>query len=161
MVDFSIVFLCVMFSIGFTQLNVVKRNFVTIKNRIILPTSTTVIQQITPSPAVCSSLCSMQETCWCASYDRKTKQCNLDESCSSESELSADALMLRKSIDQLSCRNGWFRNENKCYYFSDDQKTWKDAKIACEDDGGMLVEVESKGANDYLKMKASYPDVLN
>ncbi|CAC5388436.1 unnamed protein product [Mytilus coruscus] len=111
--------------------------------------------QITPLPAACASLCSIQETCCCASYDRKTKQCNLDESCWPDSEPSTDAMMLMKFADSLSCQNGWLRNENKCYFFSNDKKTWADAKIACEDDGGMLVEVDSKYENDYLKMKAS------
>lgn len=95
-VDISVMFFCVIFSIGFAQLNVVKRKFITAKDRRIIPTSTTVIQQMTPSTAVCASLCSIKEMCCSASYDTKTIQCNLDESGCPESEISADALMLTK-----------------------------------------------------------------
>ncbi|VDI46084.1 Hypothetical predicted protein [Mytilus galloprovincialis] len=155
MVHFSVEFLCVIFSIGFAQLNVGKRKFITTKDRRIIPTSTTVIQQMTRSPAVCASFCSINETCCFASYDTKTMQCNLDTSCFPESEMSADALLLKKSKVSLSCPNGWLKNENKCYYFNGELKTWKDAKIACKEDGGMLVEVDSQSENNFLKGSAS------
>ncbi|CAC5406988.1 unnamed protein product [Mytilus coruscus] len=142
---------------GVAQLSVVKHDFFTTKDRIILPSSTTIIQQKERSLAACSSLCSIHKACCVASYDRKTKQCNLDKSCCPESEQSADALMLKNRPDSRLCPYGWLRNQNKCYYFSEELKTWVEAKTACEDDGGMLVEVDSKCENDYLKMKASEP----
>ncbi|VDI64630.1 Hypothetical predicted protein [Mytilus galloprovincialis] len=64
-------------------------------------------------------------------------------------------MILGMRSDSRSCPNGWFRNGTKCYFFSEELKTWMDAKLACEDDGGILVEVESKCENDFLKMSAS------
>ncbi|CAC5392762.1 unnamed protein product [Mytilus coruscus] len=92
-----------MFSLGVAQLNVVKRDFVTTKDRRILPTSTTIIKQRAPSSAACASLCSIHRACCSASFDRKSKQCNLDESCCPKSESSEDALMLKISTDVTQC----------------------------------------------------------
>ncbi|CAG2187881.1 unnamed protein product [Mytilus edulis] len=155
-VNVSIVCLCVMFAIGVAQLNVVKRDYFTTKDRRILPNITTIIQQKSRSLSACASFCSIHKACCVASYDRKTKQCILDKSCCPESEQSVDALMLKIRSDSLACPNGWLKNENKCYFFSDERKTWTDAKIACVDDGGILVEVDSNCENDYLKMTARY-----
>lgn len=96
-VDFSIVFVYVMFSIGIVQMNVVKHNFDITKNRRILPSSTSVIKQITLSPIECAFLCSLEETCCYASYDRITNHCYLDGSCCPQNESSVDALMLKKN----------------------------------------------------------------
>ncbi|CAC5424876.1 CLEC17A [Mytilus coruscus] len=153
-VDFSIVFLCIIFSIGIAQLNVVKHNFIIKKERRILPNSTSVITQITQSPTACASLCSIQETCCYASYDRKTKDCYLDESCCPQSEPSVDALMLKKITVSFSCQNKWLKYENKCFYFSEVEKTWDEARLTCECYGSMQVEVGSSGENDFLKKTA-------
>ncbi|CAG2217847.1 unnamed protein product [Mytilus edulis] len=154
-VDVSIVCLCVMFARGVAKLNVVKRDYFTTKYGRILPSSTTLIQQKAPSLSVCVSLCSIHKACCFASYDRKTQQCNLEKSCCPESEQSADAQMLKIRTDSLACPNGWLKNGNKCYYFSDELNTWTDAKIACEAEEGMLVEVDSKCENEFVKMSAS------
>ncbi|XP_071150519.1 C-type lectin mannose-binding isoform-like [Mytilus edulis] len=144
-----------MFAIGVAQLNVVRRDYFTTKDRRILPNITTIIQQKSRSLSACASFCSIHKACCVASYDRKTKQCILDKSCCPESEQSVDALMLKIRSDSLACPNGWLKNENKCYYFSDALHTWTDAKIACEAEEGMLVEVDSKCENEYVKMSAS------
>ncbi|XP_063417275.1 galactose-specific lectin nattectin-like [Mytilus trossulus] len=65
--------------------------------------------------------------------------------------------MLKIQSDSLACPNGWLKNENKCYFYSDELKPWTDAKISCEADEGMLVEVDSKCENDFIKMSASMP----
>ncbi|CAG2245548.1 unnamed protein product [Mytilus edulis] len=144
-----------MFAIGVAQLNVVRRDYFTTKDRRILPNITTIIQQKSRSLSACASFCSIHKACCVASYDRKTKQCILDKSCCPESEQSVDALMLKIRSDSLACPNGWLKNENKCYYFSDELNTWTDAKIACEAEEGMLVEVDSKCENEFVKMSAS------
>ncbi|CAC5391770.1 unnamed protein product [Mytilus coruscus] len=118
-----------------------------IKNDIFKKTST--------SSIACSTLCCMLGSCCYASYDKKTRQCILEESCCPQSELSADALMMKKSTDSLQCQNGWLKNENKCYYFSDDKTNWNDAKSICESYEGMLVEVISSCELDFLKTKAT------
>ncbi|XP_071148863.1 perlucin-like [Mytilus edulis] len=154
-VNVPIVCLCVMFAKGFAQLNVVKRDYFTTKDRRILPSSTTIIQQKSRSLSACASFCSIHKACCVASYDRKTKQCILDKSCCPESEQSVDALMLKIRSDSLACPNGWLKNGNKCYYFSDELNTWTDAKSACEAEEGMLVEVDSKCENEFVKKSAN------
>ncbi|XP_063417249.1 perlucin-like [Mytilus trossulus] len=154
-VDVSIVCLCTIFAMGVAQLNVVKRDYFTTKERKILPSSTTIIQQKSRSLSACGSFCSIHKACCVASYDQKTKQCILDKSCCPESEQSVDALMLKIRSDSLACPNGWLKNGTTCYYFSDELNTWTDAKIACEAEEGMLVEVDSKCENEFVKMSAS------
>lgn len=90
-----------MFSIAFAKLNVVKRDYVTTKDRRILLSSPTFIKQIIPSPAACASLCSIKKVCCYASYDRNTNQCDIYESCCQESEPSADVLILQKSTGRI------------------------------------------------------------
>ncbi|XP_052079665.1 natural killer cells antigen CD94-like [Mytilus californianus] len=157
-VDFSIVLLCVIFSIGIAQLNVVKHYFVIKIERRIRPNSTSVMTQITQSPTACASLCSIQETCCYASYDRKTKHCYLDESCCPQSEPSVDALMLKKITVSFSCQNRWLKCENKWYYFSDVEKTWDEARLMCKGYESMLAEVGSSDENDFLKNIATVCD---
>ncbi|XP_063417277.1 perlucin-like [Mytilus trossulus] len=157
-VDVSIVCLYVMFAMGVAQINVVKRDYFTTKDRKILPSSTTIIQHKSQSLSECACFCSIHKACCVASYDQKTKQCILDKSCCPESEQSVDVLMLKIQSDSLACPNGWLKNGNKCYFYSDELKTWTDAKISCEADEGMLVEVDSKCENDFIKMSASMPN---
>ncbi|CAC5363128.1 unnamed protein product [Mytilus coruscus] len=158
LVHCSIVLFYVMFAFSFAlvQLNVKRREFATIKGgRILHNSTTTILTQIVQSSVVCSSLCSIQGTCCYASYDRKTKQCILDESCCPQSEPSPDALILKKLEDSLSCQKEWFNYESKCYYFGGVITTWNDAKLTCESYGSMMVEVKSNCENDFLKTKAA------
>ncbi|CAG2254486.1 CLEC17A [Mytilus edulis] len=135
-------------------MNVVKHNFDITKNRRILPSSTSVIKQITLSPIECALLCSLEETCCYASYDRITNHCYLDGSCCPQNESSVDALMLKKNTVSLSCPTRWLKYENKCFYFSGGRKTWNEARLTCKNDGSRLVEVGSSCENDFLKMTA-------
>ncbi|CAC5412298.1 CLEC17A [Mytilus coruscus] len=135
-------------------MNVLKHIFVTTKDRRILPSSTSVLKQITLSPAACASLCSIQETCCSASYDMKTKHCYLDESCCPKNESSIDAIMLKKTTDSFP--NQWLQYGNKCLYFSKEEKTWDEARLTCKYNyGSRLVEVGSSSENDFLKNAAT------
>ncbi|CAG2199728.1 unnamed protein product [Mytilus edulis] len=115
-------------------------DFISTKDRNILPSSTTIRKVIVPSSIACGSVCSAERTCCYASFDRKTKQCSLDQSCPQIS---------------LSCQIGWIQYETKCYFFSDSERTWNDAKIICENKDGMLAEVKSSCEKDFLKTTAT------
>ncbi|XP_071150269.1 perlucin-like protein [Mytilus edulis] len=106
----------------------------------------------------CSIMCCNLESCCYASYDNKTRQCILDESCCPQSELTGDALMMKKSTGSLQCQNGWLKNETNCYFFSNDAMNWNDAKSVCESYGSMLVEVLSSCELDFLKATATVYD---
>ncbi|CAC5373781.1 unnamed protein product [Mytilus coruscus] len=142
-------------SFSFAQKNVKKRDFVTTQGRRILPSSTTIMTKIIPSYVACAALCSKQGTCCCASYDRSTKHCNLDESCCPQIEPLQGAIVLKNSIVSLSCQSGWHKYENNCYYFSEEKRNWSDAGVTCKQYGSMLAEVKSSCENDYLKSKAA------
>ncbi|CAG2187883.1 unnamed protein product [Mytilus edulis] len=146
-------YICVQcsFSLGAAQVNVIKRYFVATNEKRIIPSYTTIIKQRVLSPTACASLCSIHQECCSASFEGKSDQCSLDASCCPESEPSEDALMLKDSTESSPCPDGWVRYSNSCYFFSDEIKTWNDAKIACEEYGGMLAEVTSSSENDFLK----------
>ncbi|VDI80948.1 Hypothetical predicted protein [Mytilus galloprovincialis] len=63
--------------------------------------------------------------------------------------------MYSKFSGPLQCQNGWFKNENNCYFFSNDKRNWNDAKSICGSYGSMLAEVISSGELDFLKTKAT------
>ncbi|VDH94800.1 low affinity immunoglobulin epsilon Fc receptor [Mytilus galloprovincialis] len=137
------------------KLRIERCDFINNKDRNILPSSTTIRKVIVPSSIACGSVCSAERTCCYASFDRKTKQCNLDQSCCPQSEFLKDALMMKKSTVSLSCQNGWIQYETKCYFFSDSERSWNDAKIICENKDGMLAEVKSSCEKDFLKTTAT------
>lgn len=105
-----------MLSIGIVQMNVVKHNFDITKNRRILLSSTSVIKQITLSPIECALLCSLEETCCYASYDRITNHCFLDGSCCPQNESSVDALMLKKNTGNFFFSSWFGNNYHPCCY---------------------------------------------
>ncbi|XP_063442527.1 perlucin-like protein [Mytilus trossulus] len=58
----------------------------------------------------------------------------------------------------FACPNRWLKYENKCYYFSDEEKTWDQARLTCEYNRSKLVEVGSSCENDFVKMTAAVYD---
>ncbi|VDH97394.1 Hypothetical predicted protein [Mytilus galloprovincialis] len=112
-------------------------NFINTEDRKVILSSLTLKIETAPSSIACSTLCCMLESCFYASYNKNVQE----ESCCPQNEFSGDALMMKKSTGSISCPNGWFKNDNKCYYFSDDTTNWNDAKSTCEAYGAMLIEV--------------------
>ncbi|VDH97392.1 Hypothetical predicted protein [Mytilus galloprovincialis] len=82
----------------FAKLNTKKQGFINTKDSKIIPSSSTLKTEIAPSSIACSTLCCVLGSCCYASYDKKTRQCILEGSCCPQSELSGDALMMKKSI---------------------------------------------------------------
>ncbi|XP_063411591.1 natural killer cells antigen CD94-like [Mytilus trossulus] len=136
-------------------MNTNKQDFINTKDRKILPSSSTLKIETAPSSIACSTLCCVLGSCCYASYDKTTRQCILEESCCPQNETSGDALMMKKSTGSLQCQNGWFKNENNCYFFSNDERNWNDTKSTCEGYGAMLVEVISSCELDFVKTKAT------
>ncbi|VDH97391.1 Hypothetical predicted protein [Mytilus galloprovincialis] len=125
----SIAFILLMTTLCLAQLNTNKQGFVNTKGRKILPSNSTLKIETATSSIACSTLCCMLGSCCYASYDKKTRQCILEESCCPQSELSGEALMMMKNTGSSQCLNGWFQNGNKCYFFSDEIRNWTDAKV--------------------------------
>ncbi|KAJ8366307.1 hypothetical protein AAFF_G00362870, partial [Aldrovandia affinis] len=48
------------------------------------------------------------------------------------------------------CPEGWEQRNSKCYYFSTEEKSWKDSRSACLKQGADLVIIESKEEQDFI-----------
>ncbi|CAG2226951.1 unnamed protein product [Mytilus edulis] len=90
------VIILLMDTLCLANLNTKKQDFVNTKGRKILPSSSTLKIETATSSIACSTLCCVLGTCCYASYDKKTRQCILEESCCPQSEISGDALMMKK-----------------------------------------------------------------
>ncbi|VDH90626.1 Hypothetical predicted protein [Mytilus galloprovincialis] len=104
------------------------QGFVNTQDRKILPSTSTLKIETATSPIDCCMLCVLGTCCY-ASYDKKTRQCILEESCCPQSEISGDALMMKTFTGSLQCQNGWFKKGNNCYFFSNDERNWNDARV--------------------------------
>ncbi|VDI53177.1 Hypothetical predicted protein [Mytilus galloprovincialis] len=91
----SVVLFLFMFEFSLAKLNIC--NLINTNDKKITPSSSTLKIETAPSSMACSIMCCNLESCCYASYDNKTRQCILDESCCLQSELTGDALMMKKS----------------------------------------------------------------
>ncbi|VDI46701.1 Hypothetical predicted protein [Mytilus galloprovincialis] len=147
-----------MFEFCLAKLNIC--NLINTKDRKITPSSSTLKIETAPSSMACSIMCCYLESCCYASYDNKTTQCILDESCCPQSELTGDALMMKKSTGSLQCQNGWLKNENNCYFFSNDAMNWNDSKISLSSNVEMSnrsIKIVRVTKDDYDKVCAITP----
>ncbi|KAJ8355374.1 hypothetical protein AAFF_G00059200 [Aldrovandia affinis] len=48
------------------------------------------------------------------------------------------------------CPEGWEQRNSKCYYFSNERKSWKDSRSACLKQGADLVIIESKEEQEFI-----------
>ncbi|XP_066982679.1 macrophage mannose receptor 1-like isoform X2 [Macrobrachium rosenbergii] len=48
------------------------------------------------------------------------------------------------------CPHGWLMNEDRCYYLSDVEKTWQDAREYCQDNQADLISVNSWTEQDFV-----------
>ncbi|XP_027623550.1 CD209 antigen-like protein A [Tupaia chinensis] len=55
-----------------------------------------------------------------------------------------------------SCHGKWSCCGEKCYYFSQEQKTWHDSKKACEGIGASLVKIDSKEEQEHIQSQVGY-----
>ncbi|XP_057702491.1 CD209 antigen-like [Corythoichthys intestinalis] len=57
------------------------------------------------------------------------------------------------SLELLSegCQAHWRLNNQHCYYFAKDSKSWDDAKHYCSSNGGHLLIIRSSAERDWLK----------
>ncbi|XP_060590829.1 perlucin-like protein [Ruditapes philippinarum] len=53
-----------------------------------------------------------------------------------------------------TCPSGWMRNENSCYFFSQDHEDWPTAMTMCHILGGKFVEIESAAEGTFLASMA-------
>ncbi|CAC5391768.1 unnamed protein product [Mytilus coruscus] len=93
----STVIILLLNTLCLAKLNTKKQGFINTKDRKIIPSSSTLKTEIALSSIACSTLCCMMGSCCYVSYDKKTRQCILEESCCPQSELSGDAIMMKKS----------------------------------------------------------------
>jgi len=49
-----------------------------------------------------------------------------------------------------ACEEGWEKNGDHCYYFSNEKKNWFAAEIFCQGEGGHLASVHSGATNDFV-----------
>ena len=51
----------------------------------------------------------------------------------------------------MSCPAGWEREGDRCYFFSEEEKTWFEAEEACIKRGGHLASVNNEQVHTYLQ----------
>ncbi|XP_071140577.1 perlucin-like [Mytilus edulis] len=49
------------------------------------------------------------------------------------------------------CQDGWESFKDKCFLFSEDQKSWSDAKSHCKSLGAQLAELKDFDTNEFAK----------
>ncbi|CAC5410173.1 unnamed protein product [Mytilus coruscus] len=112
---------------------------------------------IAQSSIACAMFCSITETCCSASYNEKSTQCGLDQTCCPQNDSSEEGIVMRKTNESVSllCPCGWTLHESKCYFFSEDTAIWKNSKTACEAHGSNLAEVKTDSTRNFLRIKAA------
>ncbi|XP_052086005.1 C-type lectin domain family 4 member K-like [Mytilus californianus] len=55
---------------------------------------------------------------------------------------------------QMSCKDGWKRDANNCYYFSTTSATWFDAKRKCLEQNSRLADATSISEIKFLQTNA-------
>ncbi|KAM9308345.1 collectin-12 [Gastrophryne carolinensis] len=68
-------------------------------------------------------------------------------------ETSEPEFMLSPSV--TGCPNDWRNFTDKCYYFSSGKELFDEAKTFCEDKGSMLVVIETKEEQQFIKKQTN------
>ena len=50
-----------------------------------------------------------------------------------------------------SCKQDWEEHGDRCFYWSQETKSWNDAEESCKEKGGHLASVTSTATNDYIE----------
>ncbi|XP_033733775.1 C-type lectin domain family 4 member E-like [Pecten maximus] len=53
----------------------------------------------------------------------------------------------------LSEQDQWKEFRNSCYFFSETSTTWQSAKESCEENGSHLVDILSRGENEFIHQR--------
>lgn len=64
-----------------------------------------------------------------------------------------NGILLQNGKDSRSngCPDGWTEYLSHCYYYGLSEKSWKEAKITCEQFGGHLVTIEDKAEDNFIE----------
>ena len=54
----------------------------------------------------------------------------------------------------VSCPEGWESYGNRCYFWSEEEKTWSDAEEECKKSGSHLASVPNHDVHKYMHDKA-------
>ncbi|XP_072000805.1 asialoglycoprotein receptor 1-like isoform X2 [Engystomops pustulosus] len=57
---------------------------------------------------------------------------------------------LDNSSDEITCPDGWRKNQLSCYFYSSDGKPWEDAKKICETKSAHLVVINSEEEQNFI-----------
>ncbi|CAG2195259.1 COLEC12 [Mytilus edulis] len=104
-----------------------------------------------PSVVSCAATCKMHQMCSYYSYNDNVKLCLIHSNREEDTTLISDSEV---RIYEPDCPPHWDLFESNCYFVSQDQKSWHNAKVYCEEQQSMLVEVISENENNFLKGKA-------
>ncbi|XP_068203774.1 macrophage mannose receptor 1-like [Palaemon carinicauda] len=61
-----------------------------------------------------------------------------------------DPIHLIHHLSDKYCPSGWVMNDNRCYYMSEEEKTWQDARKYCQDNLGDLISINSWAEQDFV-----------
>ncbi|XP_063408183.1 C-type mannose receptor 2-like [Mytilus trossulus] len=96
----------------------------------------------------------MHHMCSYYSYNGDDKLCLIHSNREEDTTLITDSKW-QMYEPVLNCPPDWNLFEGNCYFFSQDEKSWDDAKVYCVEQQSMLVEVMSENENNFLKGKAA------
>ncbi|CAC5422424.1 unnamed protein product [Mytilus coruscus] len=106
-----------------------------------------------PSVVHCAATCNMHKMCSYYSYNVVDKLCLIYSNREEDTTLISDSKWRIYEPVNTDCPAHWDLFEGNCYFFSQDQKSWHDSKVYCEEQQSMLVEVISDTENNFLKGK--------
>ncbi|XP_032240518.2 C-type lectin domain family 4 member E [Nematostella vectensis] len=101
----------------------------------------------------CNIKCEQDENCRSANYWLLEKKCDLNNASRIwfPSRLKRAIGCIYASIrPRIFCQSGWKRFNDSCYWADTREMAWNDARAACGDMGGDLVQIASKEENEFV-----------